>query len=209
MVSGTHGIRDQRNYILKYFAPDTRIVEVDDDIKGNVCYISSPKVERWCFMRARPCCQHGKIFYHLWTVANERGCSLWGLNPVRNPHLLAWTYTVGLAKSTAQIQGYINFTEGLTLTVPVMEDYERCFSIYRNKGTCLCANFFSPITQNRAGGGCKRMCAEAFVEPATLHQHHQDPRHIVESRAVNVLKPRYDDVVKAVIPPKKDLRASR
>ncbi|CAK0841990.1 unnamed protein product [Prorocentrum cordatum] len=199
ILPGERGVCGQRNLIMAHFAPGTRIVEMDDDIDGVDVTTASDRDTQGATLARVPDTSVANVIDHLWEVSAREGCSLWGLYGVRNPFFMSHTYTVGLAKSTAQVQGYVNPGSVVKLTVPCMEDYERCLSLFAQGRKCLRANYLAVRTTNRGPGGC----ASAFtvtsveVDPGgrKVLRH---PRHVMEAEASATLRARYPNFVRNV-----------
>ncbi|CAE8597490.1 unnamed protein product [Polarella glacialis] len=201
---GDKGIHGQRNAIMRHFKPGSRVVEMDDDITGFTTTDCAERNDRKAVSVLVPKGNMEQVIDHLWEVSERRGCALWGVYSMMNPFFMSHTYTVGLAKSTAQVQGYINPGGESMLTVPVMEDYERCLLLYSRGQRCLRANYLAVKTQNRGRGGCASAFTtvhlEKGVDGRTKILRH--PRNVLESKAAAKLQETYPSCVQTPMPPK-------
>ncbi|CAJ1425108.1 unnamed protein product [Effrenium voratum] len=141
VIKGERGVCNQRNAIMRHFKPGDRIVEMDDDIKGLVTTTGAVRSDKSAKTVNVPNENLELILDHLWEIADREKCQLWGLYPVSNPWMLSRTYALGLAKSTAQLQGYYNPKE--TFTSPSLSwRTTRGFSISTARATHACAATF-------------------------------------------------------------------
>lgn len=108
VVKGEKGICNQRNAIMKYFKPGERIVEMDDDISALLTSTGALRSDRTAKLVTVPEENLEFIINHIWEIADREKCKLWGIYPTPNTWMLSRTYTLGLAKSTGQLQGYYN-----------------------------------------------------------------------------------------------------
>ena len=108
VVKGRKGICNQRNAIMEHFKPGDRIVEMDDDISCLLTTTGALRSDRSA--RTVPVPEENLEFIidHIWEIADRERCKLWGIYPTPNTYMLSRTYTLGLAKSTGQMQGYYN-----------------------------------------------------------------------------------------------------
>lgn len=202
VLRGERGVRGQRNAIMRYFKPGSRVVEMDDDIDGLDVAINPIDHERGNSLARVPDSNLEIVINHLWKVADQEGCKLWGLYGTRNPFFMSHTYTVGLAKTTAQMQGYINPGESMKLTVPVMEDYERCLAFFKKGIRSLRANYLAVRTANRAKGGCASAFSRTALEKGPRGQKTlKHPRALQEQGSALKLKEVYPDLVSSYSAP--------
>ena len=113
VVKGRKGICNQRNAIMEHFKPGDRIVEMDDDISCLLTTTGALRSDRSA--RTVPVPEENLEFIidHIWEIGDRERCKLWGIYPTPNTYMVSRTYTLGLAKSTGQMQGYYNPGGGL------------------------------------------------------------------------------------------------
>ena len=160
IIVGVIGLRDQRNFITKYYPENTCIVECDDDLKEisylqkgvgenraeiqkNNKLISMPNVDIFfkdAFHRLiknntdlKSDCptQWGKYKY------NEKPIShIWGIYPVFNPYFLSNKITKDLQFLVGPMWGKINrHHKDLILQLNEKEDFERTLRHYKLDGS--------------------------------------------------------------------------
>lgn len=122
---------------MHHFEAGRRVVEMDDDIDRIDVTTGTARSDKNARLRAVPACNLERLLDHIWDVADRHGCKLWGVYPTRNVYFLSRSYTLGMAKSTGQMQGYYNPGEKMRLTLPVMEDYERVLLFYSQGFPCI------------------------------------------------------------------------
>lgn len=202
VVKGERGICHQRNAIMKRFGVGAKVVEMDDDIEGVDVATHPEQKKQSSFLNRVPEEHFIPLVEHIWKVMEREGCSLWGFYGARNAYFMSHSYAVGLAKSTAQIQGYLNPGTSLKLTVPVMEDYERCLAFFQKGQRCLRVNFLALRTVNRGPGGCASAFTQTRLEKGedggTVLKH---PRNVQEAEAVKTLKEKFPALVVSSQPP--------
>ncbi|CAK9115891.1 unnamed protein product [Durusdinium trenchii] len=194
VVKGRRGICNQRNAIMQHFKPGDRIVEMDDDIKALVTSTGSVRSDTDATVVDVPHKNLEGIVDHIWEVADRENCKLWGVYPLPNTYFLSRTYTVGLAKSTGQMQGYYNPGD-LLLTLPVMEDYERVLHFYSRGMHCLRCDYLSVKSENKARGGCDSAFTDYILEETAKGKVFRHPREAAESAAVKNLQARFPSLV--------------
>eukprot|EP00435_Cladocopium_sp_Y103_P026652 s2928_g6.t1 len=202
VVKGRKGICNQRNAIMEHFKPGDRIVEMDDDISCLLTTTGALRSDRSA--RTVPVPEENLEFVidHIWEIADRERCKLWGIYPTPNTYMLSRTYTLGLAKSTGQMQGYYNPGD-VQLTVAVMEDYERVLHFYSRGISCMRCDFLSVKSDNKGRGGC----ASAFVDYSVEAKEKDEkvlrhPREVAEANAIKQLSARYPSLIKYSRPPK-------
>ena len=108
VVKGRKGICNQRNAIMEHFKAGDRVVEMDDDIQCLLTFSGAIRNDRTAKSVPVPNESFEFIIDHMWEIADREKCKLWGIYPTSNFLNQSRTYTVGLAKSTGQMQGYYN-----------------------------------------------------------------------------------------------------
>eukprot|EP00928_Gymnodinium_smaydae_P025613 TRINITY_DN20347_c1_g1_i1.p1 TRINITY_DN20347_c1_g1~~TRINITY_DN20347_c1_g1_i1.p1 ORF type:complete len:1386 (-),score=328.48 TRINITY_DN20347_c1_g1_i1:53-4210(-) len=206
VLPGARGICEQRNAIMRHFPPGSRVVEMDDDIEKlelntNSLYKEHGKASKLIDIPDKGV---AGLFQFLWQVADREGCSCWGIYPARNAFMMSHTYTVGLAKCTGQVMGYINPAQCLQLTMPVMEDYERCLAMFVSGQRILRANFVAARTKNHGVGGCQSAfhgeTAVTLDKDGQKVREHQ--RAAKEAATADALKRTYPELVTSALAPK-------
>ncbi|CAE7342542.1 unnamed protein product [Symbiodinium natans] len=203
VVPGEEGVCGQRNRIMSFFPVGTRIVEMDDDIKGVVTSTGSVRSDRTAQAVPVPNASLPAIIDHLFAVASREGCVLWGVYPLANQWMLSRTYALGLTKATTQLVGYINPGTEMKLTVPVMEDYERILRFFSQGKLCMRCDYLGLKTANKGRGGCSSAFTEyKVIKDGHLKKHLRHPREHLEALAAEKLKKLFPDLVTSATKPK-------
>jgi len=120
LVHSKDTILDTRNHIIEYFAENTKIIEMDDDIEDIENTIKSVK--------NTPVVDLNKIFNNSFEKLNGQG--LWGFNANTNNYFACGIDKFGLYSIINSCLGYYN-DKRIKLTVSEKEDFERCIQFYK------------------------------------------------------------------------------
>lgn len=125
IIVGKKGLKNQRNFISKYFPPNTNLVQMDDDIKG-ICkmgnYNKSARNENTLSKLRNLDVLIKKGF----SVCREKGVFLWGVYPLCNAYFMFPRVTEDLRFITGPFFGMINrHSPKLRLTLDEKEDSQR------------------------------------------------------------------------------------
>ena len=137
IVIGEKGIKNARNFIMKYYDKNEYVVSLDDDIE---CLESMGEDYSDLFVRGE-------------RELRKTGLTLWGVNPVKNTFFMQkqkYT-TTSLKFCIGQMFGFIN--KKYKLTVEVKEDYQFCILNYMNYGGVLRFNQVAVKSKMYASGG--------------------------------------------------------
>lgn len=188
IVVGVIGLRDQRNFITKYFPENTLIVEMDDDvkevfkltpnvgstkeeIKKNQKLIRLENLDNFfkdAFFRLKTHNTMLKDTKYNWIQngGSKNQAYIWGIYPVENPFFLSNTITDDLRFLVGPMWGKINRHDSdLQLTINEKEDFERTLRHYDKDGSVF---RFNNVTIRTAyystAGGMQSENKNRFVE---------------------------------------------
>jgi hypothetical protein len=147
IVQGVPGINGQRTFIEDYYPANTKVLCLDDDIRGLKCQgpplLFSQRIEK-CF-----------------ELAEENDCRLWGISPSDNGLSMKDEAVVGLRFI---IGSFFGFIAGRTLEYPdpLTEDWTRTLEYYARDGRVLRFNGMGPTTSYaREPGGLSEVRKES------------------------------------------------
>jgi GR25 family glycosyltransferase involved in LPS biosynthesis len=120
LVDSKDTILDTRNHIIEYFAENTKIIEMDDDIEDIQNTIKGVK--------NTPVVDLNQIFNNSFEKLNGQG--LWGFNANTNNYFACGIDKFGLYSIINSCLGYYN-DKRIKLTVSEKEDFERCIQFYK------------------------------------------------------------------------------
>ena len=191
IVVGVIGLRDQRNFITKYFSENTLIVEMDDDvkevfkltpdvgstkeeIKKNQKLIPLQNLDNFfkdSFFRLLTHNTHLKDTKYNWiqgggSKKSKKQAYIWGVYPVENPFFLSNTITDDLRFLVGPMWGKINrHDSNLRLTINEKEDFERTLRHYHKDGSVFRFNNVTIKTgYYSTAGGMQSENKNRFVE---------------------------------------------
>ena len=158
IVVGVIGLRDQRNFITKYFPENTCIVECDDDIKEISSLVpgkGKTRAERQKANKLKSIINVDLFFKeafqrliigntNLGSFSYTQGnhtkakCYMWGVYPVFNPYFLSNKITLDLQFLVGPMWGKINrHDKTLQLKLNEKEDFERTLRHYHKDGAVM------------------------------------------------------------------------
>lgn len=120
------GVANAHNAILDTFPAGTRVVCMDDDVRGIQRLTPDGKL-------APAENLHG-LFTAAFAYCAEQRVTLWGLAPARNPMFMRRRWRTGLAFAIGQCFGQAVTDPPLRLHAPAKEDYERTLLHYQLDG---------------------------------------------------------------------------
>ena len=154
MVVGRPGIGAQRNFMESYYPVGSRVLFIDDDLKG----IKSP----WA---AAP---FAEIVERCFELSSDKGCSLWGVHPNDDGRSLKDEAVVGL-------RFVIGACYGLTIqSVPgeyprqTTEDWTRTMEAFKRDGKVMRFNGIGVTTRQYAEGGLSDYRAKIGTQEAEM-----------------------------------------
>jgi hypothetical protein len=177
IVVGVVGMGAIRNFISNYYDIGTKIVNIDDDIKGFLEYdVHTPRKER-------PLRSLLAVMKRGFEECEKEGAHLWGVYPVANGFFMKPKISTNLRYIIGSFWGCINpGTKEVKITLDDKEDYQRSILYYKADGAVIRLNMISPITSYyKEPGGMQeertkerveksaKWLVKAYPEFATLH----------------------------------------
>lgn len=151
-IVGVKGLKNQRNFITKYFKEGQNIVEMDDDIE-EVYEMYEGKEKKQNKLVAM---KNLDIFFQdAFEILNEEKLYLWGVYPVDNPYFMSDHLTTDLRFVVGPMWGKINrHDKDLVLTIDEKEDVERTLQHYsKDKGVVRFNDITMKTTYYKTKGG--------------------------------------------------------
>jgi hypothetical protein len=147
LVVGVKGLRNQRNFISRYFPIGQEIVNLDDDLAGfNILKTHGTTFNKKDNYHAKLPDFDSFIKDAFKTLRNE-GLFLWGIYPINNPYFMTPKITTDLRLIVGPCWGNINrHSKDLILTIDEKEDVERTLQYYVNDGGVIRFNNISVAT---------------------------------------------------------------
>ncbi len=181
LVVGKLGIRDQRNFICKYFPEGAKLVFLDDDVsdvKRLVPGVDSKANKLVSVRDFRSFCREAFV------NAQEKNASIWGLYPVANAMFMRDTVTLDL-RFIGCVYGQVNRrSSSAQLTVKEKEDFENVIKRFIHDGAVM---RFSNVCYVTSGMGTGKGGLQTV--PVEIRQ-------ISHETAATTLLKRYPDLVK-------------
>jgi len=139
VIESKGGIMNSRNYITEYFNDGTNIVSIDDDVDDLIDLNTNQPIH--------------DLDGFIKESFNMCGNGIWGVCALTNKFYSNMTDKFGLQSIVATFCGYIN-NKNITLTLDLMEDYERVIKYYQANKTVLKRSWVGIKTKywNRKGG---------------------------------------------------------
>lgn len=152
IVIGVLGLKNQRNFITKYFPEGTNIVNLDDDISeiSQLYKIIPPLSGKKTNINYRlQKLKHLDYFLQqAFKICKENDAYLWGVNPVYNPYFMNFRTYTDLKFMVGTMWGCINrHTPDLTITINEKEDVERTLQYYKKDGIIIRFNYITIKTK--------------------------------------------------------------
>ena len=152
IVVGVKGMHDIRNFITGYYKVGTKIVNVDDDIKGFLEYDESTK------RKERPLRSLVQVIKRGFDECEKAKTKLWGVYPVANGYFMKPKVSTDIRYIIGSFWGCINpglkGADGVEITTEYKEDYQRTILYYKKYGCVVRLNMYAPISAyyTEAGG---------------------------------------------------------
>jgi hypothetical protein len=156
LIVGVKGLKNQRNFISRYFQVGKEILNMDDDIGGF-------KIQK--HKNSKISVQQTKTYrqdYYLEVLEKKYldiliknsfkklktlGLFLWGIYPIANPYFMTPNETTDLRLIVGPVWGTINRHDiDLTLTIDEKEDVERTLQYYTKDNGVLRINYLCTMT---------------------------------------------------------------
>ena len=141
IVVGIQGMGAIRNFITSYYSIGTKIVNIDDDIKGFLEYDETkPRKER-------PLKSLISVIEKGFSECDKIGSKLWGVYPVANGFFMKPKVSSDLRYIIGSFWGCINpGLKEVTITLDDKEDYQRSIIYYKKYGSVIRLNMVAPIS---------------------------------------------------------------
>tara|TARA_R110000824_G_scaffold160903_2_gene335877 strand:+ start:97 stop:915 length:819 start_codon:yes stop_codon:yes gene_type:complete len=141
IIIGKLGLKNQRNFITKYYPENTYIVECDDDLK-EISYlqngIGETRVDIQKTNKLYPMEDMDKFFKEAYTRLIDNKSYIWGIYPVHNAFFLSDKITTDLRFLVGPMFGKINrHNPDLLLELDEKEDVERTLRHYKLDGSVI------------------------------------------------------------------------
>jgi hypothetical protein len=150
MIVGILGIREQTNFITKYFPEETCIVVCSDDVGGLYCL--SDKLNLISDV--------DEFFEGAFHECQDKNLFLWGIYPVMNHLFMKNHISYDLRFIHGTLYGYINrHDEDLDVILVEKEDVERSIRYYIKDGGVIRFNYVAMRTycfKNKGGLGLRK-----------------------------------------------------
>ena len=140
IVVGVVGIGAIRNFISNYYAIGTKIVSIDDDIKGFLEYdVNAPRKER-------PLRSLLAVIKRGFEECEKENAHLWGVYPISNGFFMKPKISKDLRYIIGSFWGCINpGTKDIKITLNDKEDYQRSILYYKIDSIVIRLNMISPV----------------------------------------------------------------
>jgi hypothetical protein len=187
IIVGVKGISAQRRFYLNYFAKDTRVVSLDDDI-AELLQKQGDKLVPYIGTM-------DELSEQMFALCEAEGARLWGINPVMNAFFMNDYTTVGLRFICANFMGayaqdWIHCDPERRMTSSG-EDHHSTLRAFIKYGAVVRAEYLCPKTKYWAAGGIDAMVKE--TEGISRAERHSTELHWVESRYPELAKVKLKD----------------
>jgi hypothetical protein len=175
IIVGQKGLKNQRNFIAKYFPEGQEIFQLDDDVgelkilvnkitnqadfskfqqtqrKKTKKKVINPRRQYTQSFRKqnflKPLPDLDKFVIKAFQTLKDKNLYLWGIYPINNPYFMSHQITTDLRLIVGPVWGIINrHDEDLILTIDEKEDVERTLQHYSKDNGVLRFNNVSAIT---------------------------------------------------------------
>ena len=187
IIIGKIGLKDQRNYISKYFPENTNIVQMDDDLDDIVQLyqnkITSTLKQKYNSKTIKKIINYTKSIPNLdlfikqaFKLCKAKKSYLWGVYPLDNAYFMTPTITTELKFIVGPFWGCINRHDNdLQLTISEKENSQRTLQYYTKDGIVIRFNNIGVSTKyykNKGGmqAESKNRSLEAKKSAEYLHK---------------------------------------
>jgi len=159
IVVGVVGMGAIRNFISDYYPIGTRIVNIDDDIKGFLEYDATrPRKER-------PLRSLLAVIKQGFYECERAEAGLWGVYPVANGYFMKPKVSKDLRYIIGSFWGCINPGKQIKVTLDDKEDYQRSILFYIKDKAVIRLNMVAPISSYyKEPGGMQEERTKTRVE---------------------------------------------
>jgi cellulose synthase/poly-beta-1,6-N-acetylglucosamine synthase-like glycosyltransferase len=141
IVVGVKGMHDIRNFITGYYPIGTKIVNIDDDIKGFLEYDEGVK------RKERPLKSLIGVIKRGFMECEKAKTKLWGVYPVANGYFMKPKVSTEIRYIIGSFWGCINpGIKEVKVTVDDKEDYQRSILYYKKYGAIVRLNMYAPVS---------------------------------------------------------------
>jgi cellulose synthase/poly-beta-1,6-N-acetylglucosamine synthase-like glycosyltransferase len=144
IVVGVKGMHDIRNFITGYYKVGTKIVNIDDDIKGFLEYDENIK------RKEKPLRSLISVIKRGFAECEKANTRLWGVYPVANGYFMKPKVSTDIRYIIGSFWGCINpglnGPHGVKVTLDDKEDYQRSILYYKQFGAVVRLNMYAPIS---------------------------------------------------------------
>jgi hypothetical protein len=130
IIIGKKGLKNQRNYISSYFPENSKIVQLDDDIKS-INQLTHYNIKNRKENKLNSISNLDKFIKEAFKQSLKNNSYLWGVYPVNNPYFMFPKMTTDLRFITGPMFGIINrHSSKLKLTIDEKEDTQRSLQYF-------------------------------------------------------------------------------
>lgn len=140
IIIGKKGLKNQRNFITKYFSENTNILSMDDDVSSikqlYTVSLSKKKSRKNYNYRLKEINNLDRFIKLAFKLCKQEGLYLWGVYPLSNSFFMDNTVTKDLRFVVGPFWGVINrHSNDLFITINEKENVERTIKYYiKDKG---------------------------------------------------------------------------
>jgi hypothetical protein len=158
LIVGVKGLKNQRNFISRYFPDGKEILNMDDDIGGfkilrhktpdiNVKQTQMYRKDYYLEQMDKSNLNLDNFVKNCFKKLKTLGLFLWGIYPIANPYFMTPVETTDLRLIVGPVWGSINrHDKDLVLTVDEKEDVERTLQYYTKDRGVLRINYVCVMT---------------------------------------------------------------
>ena len=130
IIIGKKGLKNQRNYISSYFPVNSKIVQLDDDIKS-INQLTNYNIKNRKENKLQNLSNLDKFIKEAFNQSKKNNSYLWGVYPVNNAYFMFPKMTTDLRFITGPMFGIINrHSSKLKLTINEKEDTQRTLQYF-------------------------------------------------------------------------------
>lgn len=139
IIIGVKGLKNQRNFITKYFNEGEYIIQMDDDIEQLFKLIITNTSSKKTLKKKRPNKNYKlveldnlhKFIINAYKLLKKNKLYLWGVYPIANPFFMKPEITTDLRFIVGPFWGFINRHDtDLTITIDEKENVERTIKYF-------------------------------------------------------------------------------
>jgi hypothetical protein len=147
LIIGEKGLKNQRNFISRYFSSGQEILNLDDDLAGfNILQThGSTFNKKENYLIKMP--DFDQFIKDSFKTIKKHNLFLWGIYPINNPYFMTPKITSDIRLIVGPCWGNINrHSKDLILTIDEKEDVERTLQYYTKDGGVMRFNNISVDT---------------------------------------------------------------